>query len=195
MTTIVTTTSTTFTLTFTPTDSNWRNQAAHKLGLSVRKVRFTPRMPSTICEPRTTDHVLGDGNCLFRDISKENTGTEKTHMAVRNKVVFVLQNPSHTKNFESYSGHADMTEYVSQSRMGDNATWATDNEIVAAASPLDTPIVIHTQLSTGKKWLRYDPLCVVPPLLNTELCVDLTNYHEYFDRVVSINEQCVVLHI
>ena len=66
-----------------------------------------------------------------------------------------------------------MIEYVFESRMGDNATWATDIEIIAAASPLDTPIVIHTQLSTGKKWLRYDPLCVVPPLLSTELCVYL----------------------
>ena len=109
-------------------------------------------------------------------------------MAVRNKVVSVLQNPSHTKNFESYSGHADMTEYASQSWMGDNATWATDYEVVAAASLLDTLIVIHTQLSTGKKWLRYDPLCVVPPLINTELCVYLTNYHEHFDRVVSIKK-------
>ena len=145
-------------------------------------------MPSTIGEPRTIDHVLGDGNCLFRALSKEITGTVKPHMAVRNKVVSVLQNPSHTKNFDSYSGPADMTEYVSQSRMGDNATWATDIEIVAAASPLDTPIVIHTQLSTGKTWLRYDPLCVVPALLNTELCVYLTNYHEHFYRVVSINK-------
>ena len=113
---------------------------------------------------------------------------KKTHVAVRNKVVSVLQNPRHTKHFESYSGHADITEYVFESRMGDNATWATDIEIVAAASLLDTLIVIHTQLSTGKKWLRYDPLCVVPPLLNTELCVYLTNYHEHFDRVVSINK-------
>ena len=74
---IVTTTPTTFTLRFTPTDSNWRNQAAHKLRLSVRKIRFTPRMPSTIGEPRTINHVLGDGNCLFRVLSKEITGTEK----------------------------------------------------------------------------------------------------------------------
>ena len=81
-----------------------------------------------------------------------------------------------------------MIEYVSQSRMGDNATWATYVEIIAAASLLDTLIVIHTQLSTGKKWLRYDPLCVVPPVLYTELCVYLTNYHEHFDRVLSINK-------
>ena len=37
-----------------------------------------------------------------------------------------------------------MIEYVSQSRMGHNATWATNIEIIAAASLLDTPIVIHT---------------------------------------------------
>ena len=147
-------------------------------------------MPSTIGEPRTIDHVLGDGNCLFRALSKEITATEKPHMAVRNKVVSVLQNPSHTKNFESYSGHADMTEYVSQSRMGDNATWATDIEIIAAASLLDTPIVIHTQLVVHREKSGSDmtPLCVVPPLINTELCVYLTNYHEHFDRVVSINK-------
>ena len=74
---IVTRTPTTFTLSFTPTDSICRNQAAHKLGMSVRKVRFTPRMPSSIGEPRTIDHVLGDGNCLFRALSKESTETEK----------------------------------------------------------------------------------------------------------------------
>ena len=74
---IVTTILTTFTLRFTPTDSNYRNQAAHKLGMSLRKGRFTPRMPSTIGEPRTIDHVLGDRNCLFRALCKEITGTEK----------------------------------------------------------------------------------------------------------------------
>jgi hypothetical protein len=41
--------------------------------------------------------------------------------------------------------------------MNNNAVWATDIEIVAVASMLNTPVVIHTEDRQGqRRWMRYD---------------------------------------
>ena len=45
--------------------------------------------------PHIRDRVMGDGNCLFRTISKEITGTEENHTAVRLAALgYLRENPS-----------------------------------------------------------------------------------------------------
>ena len=81
-----------------------------------------------------------------------------------------------------------MNKYLEESDMCSNATWATDIEIVAISSLLNTPVFIHTRLPSGeKKWLKYGPVCVVPPTLKTDKAIYLTNYCEHFNRVVSVS--------
>ena len=45
--------------------------------------------------------VVGDGNCLFRAVSRHVTGTESNHYAVRKAVVQLLQ------------GHSSLIDYIS----------------------------------------------------------------------------------
>lgn len=80
-----------------------------------------------------------------------------------------------------------MEEFVNNSRMNANAVWATGAEIVAAASLLNTPIVIHTEDQAGvRRWLSYEPLRVAPPYTYHRCQVYLTNYQEHFNRVLSV---------
>ena len=44
--------------------------------------------------PHTGDTIEGDGNCLFRAISKEVTGTQKNHEAVRDAIVNFMVAPA-----------------------------------------------------------------------------------------------------
>ena len=80
-----------------------------------------------------------------------------------------------------------MNKYLEESDMCSNATWATDIEIVAISSLLNTPVFIHTRLPSGEeKWLKYGPVCVVPPTLKGHL----------FDQLLRTLQQscfCVVI--
>ena len=65
-------------------------------GMAVHNNLSTPaRLRRVCCAPHTRDSILGDGNCLFRAISKELTGTKENHTAVRHAALAYLhQNPS-----------------------------------------------------------------------------------------------------
>lgn len=47
---------------------------------------------------------------------------------------------------------------------------ATDIEIVAMASLLNTPVAVHTE-DRGEQgcWMKYNPVCVVPPFQDMDL--------------------------
>ncbi|XP_041351000.1 OVARIAN TUMOR DOMAIN-containing deubiquitinating enzyme 9-like [Gigantopelta aegis] len=134
-------------ISFVPTDAPWRKFACQKLDIAQPKGRFPKRSPPGSLEklPAKIDTIVGDGNCLFRAISKEVSGTEKHHRTIRSQVVQVLGDERYSKHFQGYSGHPDMTAYLLASDMDNNAVWATDIEIVAVASMLNTPVVIHTE--------------------------------------------------
>ena len=67
-----------------------------------------------------------------------------------------LSKVQYSKILQNYSGHADMNDYVDESGMSRNGTWATDIEIVAISSILNTPVFVHRKLTSGKKqWLKY----------------------------------------
>ena len=48
--------------------------------------------------------------------------------------------------------------YLESNRMADDGTWATDVEMLAMATLLQTTIFVYTQLQNHKKWLPYQPL-------------------------------------
>ena len=47
--------------------------------------------------PHTCDSILGDGNCLFRALSKEVTGTQENHKAVRVAIVNFMEHPNNAQ--------------------------------------------------------------------------------------------------
>ena len=103
--------------------------------------------------------IVGDGNCLYRSISLEICGTQNHHEQVRALIVdFMLEN--HTK-FACYVGE-DVGEYVARNNLVLN-TWGSDVETYAAATLLQTAIVVYTAVSaTARQWIPHMPLFSIP---------------------------------
>ena len=64
-------------------------------GVSVHNNLSSPARVRRVRCGEIAPHILGDGNCLFRAISKEITGTEENHIAVRLAALgYLRENPS-----------------------------------------------------------------------------------------------------
>ena len=68
-------------------DENWKRSKCNLLGITFES---TCEQPSNIVgrslrdyEPSKTETIIGDGNCLFRCLSKINTGSENSLLQLR----------------------------------------------------------------------------------------------------------------
>jgi len=88
------------------------------------------------------------------------------------------------KAFSDYTGRS-AAEYINQTSMHINGIWATDAEIVATATWLQTTIYVYTAYASGNKWLKYEPLFSVEGITVFDQCVYVTNLHDHFNRVLA----------
>jgi hypothetical protein len=169
---------------FMPTQVKWRNYHAQRLSLS--KPRRMQRR--TDCQhlgvPVEVQNVAGDGNCFFRVISLELGGTEDDHRTIRDGIVNFMSNGNHEETFSNYTGRSS-ADYINQTSMNVNGTWATDTEIVATATWLQTTIYVYTAYASGNKWLKHEPLFSVEGIIVFDQCVYMTNLHDHFKRVIA----------
>ena len=110
--------------------------------------------------------VLGDGNCLFRALSAQLTGTEENHIALRKIIVeFEAKNPS---NFgkKVQAAKRDFTAHLES--MQKIFVWGSDIEIEAAASLFQTEIYEATDCPV--RWLKFSPIS--KSLLSSLACAD-----------------------
>ena len=129
---------------FQPTASFWRKDQEKKSEIA-RTVVNTRKAIKVLGDPPEINTIVGDGNCLYKVLSMEVCGNQRYHEQIRALVVdFMLQNPH---QFESYVGR-DIGDYIL-----DNSfqlyTWGVDAEIYAAATLLQTTIVVYT---SGNKY-------------------------------------------
>ena len=118
--------------------------------------------------------VVGDGHCLFRAISKEITGTQKNHRAVRLAVKNFLTDTHNAELFgrwlfqineEKEDAVSKVVEYVKNLRSG---AWGSDKEITVAATMFQVDILVFSQFGRqGRKWLKFSPAffnhnCTIP---------------------------------
>lgn len=171
-------------LDFVPTTSAWRVYHAARLNLPEPKKMEARKQKATLSSPKYMDAIKGDGNCFFRAMSLELCGTETYHMRVRKAVVAFLSARANRSMFSSYSGER-VQEYLATSGMAKYGTWATDVEIVAMATMLQTTIFVYTEVNETKKWLPYKPLCEVRGVHNYKQCVYLSNLASHFERVLA----------
>ena len=101
---------------------------------------------------RTIDKVLGDGNCLFRALAKQLSGSSDKHMELRGIMMNFEAKNATTINRISFAEHIDTRKKV--------FTWGTTLEILATASLFRVDIFEATNsLTPGKmKWLKYSPV-------------------------------------
>ena len=142
----------------------------------------------------------GDGNCLFRALSKQLFGTDSFHCQLRiflADIVFLNSDryrqfyiPSGTRTFEQHQGAIRKL-----------AVWGTQVEIQVASDNYQIPIyVCSPHPTTGQiRWLRFKPsysLCKpvtseLPQvsLLYTNSHVELAHTGYYYDSIYSTSQQ------
>lgn len=180
---------------FLPTNRVWRETICKVLNL-VSEGSCDQRIQSSyLGTPKSVDTILGDGNCLFRAISKEITLSEEHHALIRKYTVdFIITSP-YSPVFSALI-NGDTSKYVSDSQMDENGIWGTEVEVMALATMLHTPIVIYTRRTNGdSSWERYPPVDWLEKGHDNLLarCVYLDHTGNHFNRVLSVTPKPFVL--
>lgn len=165
----------------------WQKEKAKAFGIKVVKSfrfgntkYFYDRTP-----PSKTVPVEGDGNCFFRAISMCITGSETEHTRVREHITkHVGDNPDTYRTFLQSRG--GMSQYLRVMRR--DREWATDVEILAAATLLKTVIEVYFPCRiNGRTEFRWQTF---KPLNNEDMTypvIYLSNKNDHFDPVVDIS--------
>ena len=144
--------------------------------------------------PHVCDAIVGDGHCLFRALSKEVTGTQINHKAVRLAITNFLTNSHNAQLFgQFFFGKREdhlctVTTYVNDSGMCQDA-WGTDKEIIVAATMFQVNILTFSDFGKHKRtWLRFSPAfcnynCTIPSV-GIKLHLYHTVSRDHFDRVI-----------
>ena len=80
------------------------------------------------------------------------------------------------------SSDKSMEQYMKRSRMQSLGVWATEVEIIAAASLLNATIYVYAQCGDSHKWLKYsadEANCG----LHQDECIYITNLNQRFETV------------
>lgn len=149
------------TKTFTPPSQQWQREKARQLNISVTEyMRYgQSKHYNNTSGPKHTFTVEADGNCFFRALSVVISGTEDNHLRVRQEITRHVE--KHSEIYRTFlQSRGGMDTYVRSMRR--NREWATDTEIFAAATFLNTTIevcsVLRTRNGTEYQWQTFSPL-------------------------------------
>ena len=94
--------------------------------------------------PLATARIAADGNCFFWSVSLAVTGSQEFHEELRLLITTYMIHKSTDPMYSSSLGSPDgsVESYMKRSRMQTLGTWATELEVIAAASLLNTTIYI-----------------------------------------------------
>lgn len=167
--------------THTNVSSLWRELTCKRLGLLfVKHCSFGNISPQN--PPSRVLHIIGDGNCFFRAVSYCVTGSEEQHIQMRDKVVRHMTDPIKVQ-MERHLGQ-DLSAYVATQGICNDGVWATDIEILSAASLLGVDILVYALYGNTLKWMAFPASLEV---LNwSERAIFLDNSQgNHFDVVIS----------
>ena len=121
--------------------------------LGLKRVK---KIPCRDIEPHIDDSVQGNDNCLFRAFSKEVTGTESNHQAVRQTILNFMTHKDNAHSFCKdcfasdslaaclYEPIESMTDYIKENRL-DECGWGTDCEIRAFATLCQIDVCTYSE--------------------------------------------------
>ena len=133
---------------------------------SAPKTGYEVLKPFLFQQGREPDRVLGDGNCLFRALSRALTGVEDHHIALRKTIAeFEASNTTVFQPLHSAISQAiPFSEHLRNIRK--LSVWGTNLEIIAAVSlfQLDIYLATETYHLRVPTWLLTLPnLCLLSP--------------------------------
>ena len=128
-------------------DESWQRSMCNFLGLTFDLVS---KQPSNIVgrllrdfEPYETDDIVGDGNCLFRCLSKIITGSQDSHLQLRSLISrFIASEGTSKLGWYFKSKQTTSSKYLlTENPVHLEGAWGSDVEIMVAS-------VIFTLIST-----------------------------------------------
>jgi hypothetical protein len=169
---------------FQPTTAKWRKDQCEKLGLPPPQRTSTRKNKNSLGKPKQVNSMVGDGNCFFRSISYELCGTAEQHDSVRDAIVRYMSDDVNERIFSEYANKS-VRGYLDETKMANSGIWATDVEITATATLLQTSIYVYSDVTDKRKWYRYKPLLPDDNTCNS-MNIYLTNLNQHFERVVDV---------
>lgn len=109
-------------------------------------------------QDRGIERVLGDGNCLFRSLSLQLTGTQDHHLQLRRAIAeFERSN----EVFEKLNATINKTPFSSHlQNIQKTCVWGTNLEIIALSSLFQVDVYVATESyhpAGHPVWLKYVP--------------------------------------
>lgn len=170
-------------------DTAWQASRKGAFQLSFAKTKLLPIHSGRLIVPTTTEpslkhQTLGDGNCFFRTISALVTGEDTYHSFIRGQVCTFLQT-----NAEGMLEITQSPNYLQTSNMFSDREWATEVEIFACATMLNTVVYVYTQSGKTRNWLKHEPICnlVSENLLPTDRALYISNISRHFEPVLKLH--------
>lgn len=103
--------------------------------------------------PSRLHKVQGDGNCFYRSLAFCLTGSEEDHEILRQKVANHMKGAFRSR-LEAYMNKS-LDLYLKENAIEKNGVWASENEILCAASLLMHDIAVYSRCGTELQWLIY----------------------------------------
>ena len=100
--------------------------------------------PLSKYEPELTDNIKGDGNCLFRCLSKITTGSKKSHLQLRSIISRFIASEGTTKlGWYFKPKQTTPCQYLNHENLiYRESIWGSDFEIIAASAILNADIYL-----------------------------------------------------
>ncbi|XP_059156774.1 uncharacterized protein LOC131941519 [Physella acuta] len=146
---------------YIPVCRSWQKSQCKKLNLPfVRTVQIeTPKGPQRLRDlvPFQAYPEYGDGNCLFRCLSRAVTGSSCYHEELRELIVrHICRNAKKLSVLLPESFQDNPKTYIADCGMRYRGTWGSDVEIMAAAHLLKTKIFVYTKHGETWQWAEHN---------------------------------------
>ena len=161
--------------------TKYRQEKAIKLHLEIRR-NVSPGNCSMSQPPKRLFRIKGDGNCFFRAICYSLSGCETDHKLLRDQVVAHMSGAINKQMNEYLNDNTK--DYINKSGMLDNGVWATDAEILATASLIETDIIVYGTYGLKLRWMIFPCSLTLTRLSSYALFLD-NSTGNHFDVVIS----------
>ena len=172
---------------FNPTNDNWQNRMSLLFGFDIfgspitGDLKVVPRTsPPQLCLP-----IVEDGNCFFRSLSIFLTGSQDGYDHVRKLLVDFMISRRH-EFAQAAVTSMDMLDYVEMSNMECNGTWATEVELYAAASMLQTGLYVFAAHGHTPCWVEYLPLFRTEHAVSDDCAIYMNLQDDHFQPALDV---------
>ena len=147
------------TLDYLPVCGNWQKDRCEAFGLELHRANTKhgnhPLSININQAPSSTVRIVGDGNCFFRTLSHIVTGSQEIYPELRLILTsFMRVNDYLLKSV--LDRNESISAYLERTGMANQRVWATEVEIFATATMLQTAIFVYASAGPDHKWLKFN---------------------------------------